>query len=118
MKSKEAQRRLLILKVLHTTVWVVMVAMILHILYSGLANRIGRLTWVSIAVVLVEGFVLVLFKWNCPITLVARKYSVKQEPGFDLFVPRFIVEHNKTIFTCLYLVGVLMVIVRALSSRG
>lgn len=108
--------RLLALKILHTTVWVALVAMIGYILFSGLANRITPFTYISVGAVIVEGFVLLLFRWRCPITLVARRYSATQEDGFDLFVPRFIARHNKTIFTILYLLAVLLVLFRLANS--
>ena len=111
-----ANGKLLLLKTIHTIVWAAFVLMIGFILYSGIANRIGWFTYVSIAAVLLEGVVLLLFRWKCPITIVARKYSDEHEAGFDIFLPRFIAKHNKTIFTSLYAIGVVLVIIRLILS--
>ena len=104
--------KLLFLKTLHTFIWAVFVLMIAYILYSGITDRVSWFTYVSIAAVIIEGIVLLIFKWKCPITVVARKYSDDHEDGFDIFLPRFIAKHNKTIFLTLYVIGVIIVVVR------
>ena len=107
--------KLLLLKTIHTIVWAAFVSMIGYILYSGIANRIGWFTYVSIAAVLLEGVVLLIFKWKCPITIVARRFSDEQEAGFDIFLPRLVAKHNKAIFTGLYAFGVVLVVLRMAS---
>jgi len=109
-----AKGKLFILKILHTVVWAIFVFMIGYILFTGIRNRINWFTYLSIAAVFMEGIVLLIFKWKCPMTLVARRYTDSQDSNFDIFLPKIIAKHNKAIFTTLYIVGVVIVIYQKL----
>lgn len=105
-------QRLLIIKWLHTVIWVFFVAVIFYILYCGIADDVQLYTWVAIGLILGEGMVLLLFKMYCPLTVWARKYSSSTKDNFDIFLPEWLARHNKVIFTTLYLIGVAFVIFR------
>ena len=107
-------RKLIAIKILHTIVWAIFVFMIGYILYTGIRNRIDWITYISIAVVISEGIILLIFKWKCPMTIIAYKYTDNQESGFDIFIPKIIAKHNKAIFTTLFIFGVIIVIYRKL----
>ncbi|GAB2775549.1 hypothetical protein [Salinimicrobium soli] len=108
---KNAQK-LLIIKLLHTVVWAFFVAIIFYVVYSGVVNEITPFTWVAIGLVLAEGLVLLIFKMFCPLTLIARKYSASEKDNFDIFLPNWVARHNKVIFTSIFLVGVVLVLLR------
>jgi Na+/glutamate symporter len=110
MDSAKSNRKLFTLKILHTVVWAIFVFMIGYILYSGIRNRIDWFTYFSIAAVIVLGIVLLIFKWKCPMTIIAYRYTDSQEVNFDIFLPKIIAKYNKTIFTMLYIIGVVIVI--------
>src|SRR5437764_968165 len=57
-----------VIKGVHSLVFLSMAASILYTLYSGLTNRISRLTVVSIAAVIGEGLVLLMNGMRCPLT--------------------------------------------------
>jgi len=84
--------------------------MIGYVLYTGIRNRIDWFTYLSNAAVFVEGIVLLIFKWKCPMTSLARRYTDNQEINFDIFIPKIIAKHHKTIFTTLYIIAVLIVV--------
>ncbi|HSM46318.1 MAG TPA: hypothetical protein VK872_00770, partial [Draconibacterium sp.] len=86
------------------------------ILYSGISNKITITTWIAIGLILAEGVVLVLFKKFCPLTLIARKYSDSEKDNFDIYLPNWLARHNKIIFTTIYLVGVIIVLIRVIGS--
>ena len=71
----------------------------------------------AIAAVLFEGIVLVAFKWRCPLTVVAQKYTKDRRDNFDIFLPEFLARHNKIIFTAMFLVGTALVAWREI-TRG
>ena len=77
-------------------------------------NKITLFTWIAIGLVILEGLTLVIFNMNCPLTLVAKKYSNSQKNNFDIFLPNWLAKYNKIIFTSIYLVGVLIVIYQIL----
>jgi len=104
--------KLLAIKSLHTLIWIFFVFVIFYILYSGIANKINSFTWIAIGLVIAEGLVLVLFKMFCPLTIWARKYSSSTKDNFDIFLPNWLARHNKIIFTSIYLISVLIVLIR------
>ena len=106
------QQKLLLLKLLHTIIWGFFVGVIFYILYSGITNRISLYTWIAIGLIVGEGLTLVLFKMFCPITVLARKYSDSDKDNFDIFLPNWLARYNKIIFTSIYLIGVLIVLLR------
>ena len=110
---KPAQK-LLFLKLFHTVIWIFFVAVIFYILYSGITNQINTYTWIAIGLIIGEGLVLWLFKMFCPITVLARKYSDSGKDNFDIFLPNWLARYNKIIFTTIYLVGVIIVLLRVL----
>ena len=108
-------RRLFAIKLIHTLIWVIFVAVIFYILYSGLTDNVSLYTWIGIALVFGEGLVLLIFKMFCPLTLIARKYSDSQKDNFDIFLPNWLAKHNKLIFTSIFIIGLVVVLYRTFS---
>ena len=104
--------KLFAIKLVHTLIWLFFVIVIFYILYSGITDRITSLTWIAIGLVIVEGIVLLLCNMFCPLTIVARRYSNSKKDNFDIFLPNWLARHNKLIFTSIYLIGVLIVLIR------
>ena len=104
-------------KIIHTAIWAFFVAVILYVLYGGLADQLTTYTCIAIGLVMVEGLVLLLFRGSCPLTLIARKYSDSDRDNFDIFLPNWLARYNKLIFTSLYAIGLLLVGYRLL-QRG
>jgi len=107
-------KKLLMIKLIHTVIWAFFVAVILYILYSGIANKVNLYTWLGIALIIGEGITLLIFNMFCPLTLIARKYSDSEKDNFDIFLPNWLAKYNKKIFTTIFLIGVLVVIYRVL----
>lgn len=108
----QREQKLLLIKILHSLVWLFFVSIIFYILYSGLTGDITTFTWISIGLVIVEGLVLVIFRMFCPLTVMARKYSDSEKANFDIFLPEWLAKYNKEIFTSVYVVGVVLVLLR------
>ena len=106
------ENALLFIKLLHTAVWSFFVFIIFYVVHSGISGKITPFTWISIGLVVGEGLILLLFKMFCPITLIARKYSDSKKENFDIFLPNWLAKYNKIIFTTIYLIGVLLVLLR------
>ena len=109
-----SDKKLLIIKLIHTFIWAFFVAVIFYVLYSGITNTVNEYTWVCIALVIGEGLTLLVFKMFCPLTLIARKYTDSQNDNFDIFLPNWLAKHNKLIFTSIFMIGVVIVIYRIL----
>ena len=108
----KAYHKLQIIKWVHTLIWVVFAGMVFYILYSGIINNVNLFTRIAIGLILGEGFVLLVFRMYCPLTLLARRYSDSDRSNFDIFLPNWLARYNKLIFTTLFLAGVILVLVR------
>lgn len=108
----KASTKLVWVKLLHTLIWLVFNVVIFYLLYAVIANRIDFWVWLCIGLVLLEGVVLLVFKWVCPLTLVARKYSDSQKENFDIYLPNWLAKHNKMIYTAIVLLAIAILIYR------
>ncbi|UNC92162.1 hypothetical protein [Candidatus Contubernalis alkaliaceticus] len=108
--------KLFFIKLFHTIIWVVFVILISYILYSSIKNIVNAFTFIAILIVGIEGVILFLNGWKCPLTTIAEKYDNKREIGFDIFLPKWLAKDNKVIFTVLYLSGITIVILRLLTK--
>ncbi|MGB5499128.1 MAG: hypothetical protein WBM77_09395 [Maribacter sp.] len=105
-------QKLLAIKLIHTLIWVFFVVVIFYVLYSGVSNNVNPNTWIGIGLVLGEGIVLMIFNKFCPLTLIARKYSDSEKDNFDIFLPNWLAKFNKLIFTTIFIIALLVVLIR------
>ena len=111
-----SKSKLVTIKIIHTIIWAFFASMIFYTLYAGIANKIDIYTWIAIGFILLESAILVIFKWYCPLTLVARKYSDSTKDNFDIYLPNWLAKHNKTIFTIIFVAGLVLVLIRKFTS--
>jgi hypothetical protein len=81
-------RRVRLIKLVHTAVW------------AGFAGCIVAIP------------VLALNRWRCPLTPIAARYTDDRRANFDIYLPEWLARHNKGIFGSLYLAGVVLLAVR------
>lgn len=108
---------LITIKLVHTLIWALFVGVIIYILYSGITNNLTVYTWIGIVMILGEGLTLLIFKMFCPLTLLARKYSDSTKANFDIYLPNWLAKHNKVIFTTLFILALILVLIRYFSSN-
>lgn len=106
--------KLLLIKLVHTVIWVFFASVIFFVLYSGIVNKITIYTWIGIGLIIGEGLVLLMFRMYCPLTVLARKYSDSQNDNFDIFLPNWLARHNKLIFTSIFILGLIIVLFRVI----
>lgn len=102
-----ASAKLVLIKLLHTVIWVVLSAVIHYLLYAVIADRITRWFWIGLGLVGLEIVALLLFRMSCPLTVVARRYTDSQRANFDIYLPEWLARHNKTIYSVI--MGVVLV---------
>jgi len=107
-----AKNKLVSIKLAHTLIWIFMVSVIFYVVYSGVSNNVNWLTWICIAIIILEGLVLLSFKMYCPLTVMARKYSDSQSHNFDIYLPEWLAKYNKQIFTTIFALGFIGVLLR------
>ena len=101
--------KLFSVKLTHTAIWLFMVSVIVYVLYCGLADDVNVYTWIAAGLVIAEGLVLLVFGGRCPLTILARAYSDSNRDNFDIFLPNWLARYNKTVFTTVYVVGLIVV---------
>jgi hypothetical protein len=111
------EQKLLLIKIVHTLIWVFFNVVIFYLLYAVVTNRIDRWVWICLGLIVLEGLVLLVFNKMCPITVVARKYSDSKQDNFDIFLPNWLARYNKEIYTSIVLVSVIILIYRLLADK-
>jgi hypothetical protein len=109
------QKALLLIKMLHTVIWFFFVSIIGYILHAGLTDQVDTYARAGIGFVIMEGVVLLLNKGSCPLTPLAARYTENRADNFDIFLPRWLARHNKTVFTTVFVLGVVLVIYREMT---
>ena len=114
MKRLDDNKKLILIKLIHTAIWGVFIVAILYILYAGIFDNVSMLVWFCVGLVFVEGIILLICKGKCPFTLLGYKYTNNPRVGFDIFLPVWLAKNNKTIFSVLFSIGFILVLWRTL----
>jgi hypothetical protein len=104
------------IKAVHTAVYAVMVAAIFYVLYCGITGTRSILLAVSIGLVCLEGVVFFVNGRKCPLTALAKQYGDPKGYVGDLFCPEWLSRRTFSIFTSLFVLGLLLVGFRLLSA--
>ena len=105
---------LLIIKSVHTLIWLFYNVVIFYLLYAVIVDKIDIWVWICVGLVVLEGLVLLAFKMFCPLTVVARKYSDSTKDNFDIFLPNWLAKYNKLIYTSIFGISIGILIYRLL----
>jgi len=108
-------RKLFLIKIVHTLIWGFFVLVIGYILYSGFFDEVSVLVWIAIGLIILEGVILMLNNGSCPLTPIAARYTSQRDASFDIFLPNWLARNNKIIFGSIGLLGVVIVIYRVLT---
>ena len=109
--------KFLFIKILHTLVWLFFNAVLAYLFYAVINNKIDKWVWIGLGLFVIEGIILVLFKMMCPLTVMARKYSGSAKENFDIFLPEWLAKHNKTIYTGLLAIVIIILIYRLITNK-
>lgn len=102
--------KLTIIKIIHTLVWIFFNIVIFYLLYAAITNKIDKWLWIGYGLFVLEGIVLLCFRFFCPLTVIARKYSNSTKHNFDIYLPEWLAKHNKLIYTSILGVAILITI--------
>jgi hypothetical protein len=94
-----------VIKLAHTVVWALLVAVILAIPVMAWQERSTAAAVLS-GVMLVEVLVLVVNGWRCPLTDLAARYTDDRRANFDIYLPLWLAANNKRIFGTIFAAGV------------
>lgn len=106
--------KLIIVKSIHTFIWIFFNVVMFYMLYAVLTNKLDLWLWIGFGLFVLEGITLLLFKFYCPLTLIARKYSDSTKDNFDIYLPNWLAKYTKLIYTTLLVIILLMTLYRLL----
>ena len=104
----KSETKLILIKTVHTLIWVFFNVVIFYMLYAALTNKLDKWLWIGYGLFVLEGITLLLFKFFCPLTVMARKYSDSPKANFDIYLPHWLAKYNKPIYTSL--LAIIMII--------
>ena len=113
--TQDNNRKLFLIRLVHTLIWIFFVLVIGYILYAGIFDALGIWVWLAIGSIILEGVILKLNHGSCPLTPIATRYTSRIDDSFDIFLPNWLAKHNKIIFGSISFLGVVIVIYRALT---
>lgn len=109
------EKKLTIIKSVHTFIWMFFNCVIFYMLYAVIINKLDIWLWTGYGLFILEGIVLLIFKFSCPLTFIARKYSNSSKDNFDIYLPNWLAKYNKLIYTSILMVIILITIYRLLN---
>jgi len=104
--------KLVTIKIIHTAIWVFFNIVLIYLYYAVISNRVDILVWIGLGLFAVEGIVLLFFKMECPLTILARKHSSSAKPNFDIYLPAWLARYNKLIYIFLLAIVIFLLIFR------
>jgi hypothetical protein len=107
-------RKLLLIKILHTCIWIFFNIVMVYLFYATINNRIDKWVWICFGCIFLEIVVLLVFKNMCPVTVLARKYSDSRKANFDIFLPNWLAKYNKQIYSVLLIIVIALLAYRLL----
>lgn len=114
-----ARRRLILLiKLLHSLIYLLMVASIAYLYVAAIAGRFDRWLWLVLAALAVELIALLLSGRRCPLTLLALRLGDETGDDLiaDLLLPKSVVRRTVPVCAALMVVGLLLVLVAGLRA--
>lgn len=104
--------KLILVKLLHTVIWLFYNVVIFYLLYAVIVNKIDKWVWICLGLIGLETLILAVFKKVCPVTLIAKKYSDSTRDNFDIYLPNWLARHNKTIYTIIVIIALVILVFR------
>ncbi|MET0392925.1 MAG: hypothetical protein ABW019_07275 [Chitinophagaceae bacterium] len=110
-------KKLILIKTIHTLVWIFFNIVLAYLFYAAITGRLDIGVWIGLGFFALEGIVLLVFKWTCPLTVLARRYSDSQQDNFDIFLPNWLARYTKLIYTTLLAIVIMLLAYRLLFTK-
>jgi hypothetical protein len=77
------------IKLVHTIIYLLMSGLLLGFLYEVIADRITLMTWLAVGVLLIEGIVLMVNGWHCPLETYGKGIGAIRADEADIYLPKW-----------------------------
>jgi hypothetical protein len=106
-------QRLVLVRTIHTAIYLVMASAAFVVLYGGVTGAHGRWLWLAAGLIGVESVVFGASGLKCPLTAVAVKYGAQENTTlFDTFLPERVTRHTFLVFGPVVLLGFVLLALR------
>lgn len=116
-KAREA-RILALVRGIHSTVYIVMVAAILFLLYAGATGYVGLWLWVALGLLAIETAVFAVNGLKCPLTALAVRYGAATGYAFDTILTKRAIRFTFKFFSFLMVLGLVLLALRWAGALG
>lgn len=99
-------KTLIWVKIIHTLIWLFFNLVLFYMAYTVIVNRINKFVWIGIGCIVMEWIVLIFFRWQCPFTIIARKYTNSTKKNFDIYIPDWLAKYNKEIYITFFVITI------------
>jgi hypothetical protein len=113
----ENETKLKLIKIIHTAIWIFFNFVIFYMLYAAIANKLDFWLWLGYGFVSLEGLTLLTFKFVCPLTLTARKYSNSTMDNFAIYLPNWLSKYTFSIYTTICAIVLVITIYQLLNHQ-
>jgi hypothetical protein len=86
-----------------------------YMLYATINYKLDRSLWIGDGFIILEGLILLTFKFHCPLNLLARKYSDSTKDNFDIYLPSWLAKYTKLIYTTIFAIVIIITIYQILN---
>jgi len=111
-------RALLIVRWIHTLIYIVMVASIGVLLYAGISGYSGLWLWISLGLLAFETGVFIGNGMKCPLTALAVRYGAEKGFAFDTLLPEGFTRYTFRVFGTLMIAGLILLVLRWTGALG
>lgn len=108
--------KLVAIKIVHTLIWIFFNVVIFYMLYAVIYNKINKWLWLGWVLIGLESLTLLVFRFYCPLTVWARKYSDSTRDNFDIYLPNWLARHNKLIYSAIMVFIAIMTLFRVIQG--
>jgi hypothetical protein len=99
-------QKLFLIKLVHAALFVFFSSCLAYVFYSGITRTYDWILFLAVGTILIESLVLLLNKWQCPLTDLAKKYGDEHGRVTDMFFPAWFVPHVLRSCAVLIIMGV------------
>jgi hypothetical protein len=102
--------RLILVRGVHTAIYVVMACSVFAVVYAGLVGAHGQWLFVALGLVVIEVVVFTASGMKCPLSAIAARYDASS--GADTFLPERLTRYTLKVFGPLIAVGLMLILAR------
>ncbi len=99
-------KQVIYIKLVHSVIFFFMVICLCFILYAAVTGTYNWILVVALGAIVLEGIILILNRWQCPLTNLAKKYGDEKGTITDIFLPAWLAPYTFIIFGAFFAVGI------------